>query len=115
LFMMWSIHNLDRIIPPRAAAKGYKYKAPVIPAFPAGKASFSIVGNQPDARTLASIQSLHDLYQNELPRLKAAYEGRQRAQLEREAFQKANPPQPKDIVLNYWRIESSANEQGSGQ
>ena len=56
---------------------------------------------------LASIQSLHDLYNNEHDRLLTAYQDREQASLAREAELKANPPKPKDIVLNYWLSNSS--------
>ncbi|MBC8126563.1 MAG: hypothetical protein H8M99_05385 [Gloeobacteraceae cyanobacterium ES-bin-144] len=106
MFMMWSFHYPDRVIS-RRTANAKLYEAPKPPAFPAEKVSFILVGDQPDEQTLASIQSLHDLYQNELPRLKAAYEGRERAQREGEAELKAHPPKPQDITLNYWRVTST--------
>ena len=68
----------------------------------------------PTPQTLASIQSLHDLYNNEHDRLKEAYDGRERAQRQHEAELKANPPQPKDIVLNYWRIDSKDQPKTKG-
>ena len=87
-------------------------ESPQIPDFPAGKATFHIVSGNPGKQTLASIQSLHDLYNSEYDRLKTACEGRERAQREHEAELKANPPKPKDIILNYWRTEKPAAEKG---
>ncbi|MBC8127877.1 MAG: hypothetical protein H8M99_12120 [Gloeobacteraceae cyanobacterium ES-bin-144] len=106
MFMMWSLHYPDRYTS-RNVGRLPLYVPPTPPDFPEEKVSFIIVGDQPDEQTLASIQSLHDLYQNELPRLKTAYEGRVRAQREREEWEKAHPAVPQNITLNYWRVTSS--------
>ncbi len=104
MLMGWGYADLESISDMRAARlKAYGATAP--PNFPEGKASFKIIGEPLAAEDLAPIQALHDLYNNEYTRLKSAFEGRERARLEREAYLKANPPQPKDITLNYWRIE----------
>lgn len=107
LMMAWSKVDIDRMADLRAS-RGLEYDAPEIPNLPEGKATFQITGNQPAAEKFVVIQSLHDLYNNEYERLKTAYEGRERARIEREAYLKANPPQPKDITLNYWRTETPA-------
>ena len=92
---------------PRAPA------APDMPEFPTGAATFIVVGDTPDdPEILAPIQALHDVYNNEFERLKSAYEGRERARIEQEAFLKANPPQPKDITLKFWRSERPAPAKG---
>jgi hypothetical protein len=105
--MMWSVSNLDSRTPFRAKFAN-QFKAPEIPEFPAGKATYVTASGNPTPQTLAAIQSLHDLYNNEYDRLKTACEGRERAQRQHEAELKANPPQPKDITLNYWRTEKTA-------
>ena len=98
------------------AAHGREYHAPNIPAFPDGPTTFTIVGEQPaDPSVLVPIQSLHDLYNSEYARLKTALEGRERARIEREAYLKANPPQPKDITLNFWRTEKPAPVKGANK
>ena len=107
LFMAWSTTDNTR-----AAATS----VPNIPVFPDGPASFAIVGTPPaDPSVLAPIQSLHDLYNSEFQRLKTAYEGRERARLLYEADLKANPPKPKNIVLNYWRTEKPAQTEGGNK
>jgi hypothetical protein len=91
------------------AAKGREYDAPDLPEFPEGKATFVITGDtKPTPEELTVIQSLHDLYNNETARLRTAYEGRERARIEQEAYLKAHPPLPKDITLNFWRTEKPA-------
>ena len=109
LFMMWSAsehetrYDLENELGP---------DGPKLPDLPTGKANFQIVSGNPSPQTLIGIQSLHDLYNNEYERLLTAYQGRERARLEKEAERKANPPQPKDIVINYWRIEAHATQKG---
>ncbi len=61
-----------------------------------------VEGDPSDAGAMALIQGLHDLYAREKDRLVAAYEGRERARKEREAYLEAHPPKPKDIVIRYW-------------
>jgi len=114
LFMMWTNADMDREARSKSM-RGLTYNPPEIPEFPAGPASFAFVGKLPSDRIIASVQSLHDLYNNEFGRLKAAYEGRQRANLQREADLKAHPPQPKNIVLNYWRTETPAPVKGAAK
>ena len=115
MFMMWSSTEVGRLAD-MLAAHGHKYDGPNIPAFPAGPATFAIVGTPPaDPSVLVPIQSLHDLYNSEYARLKTALEGRERARIEREAYLKANPPQPKDITLNYWRTEKPAAMNGGNK
>ncbi len=114
LFMSWSNMDADRAARLQAA-KGRVYRAPEIPAFTEGNATYQIVDGQPDAGELAVIQSLHDLYNSEFQRLKTAYDGREQARQQREAYLKANPPQPKDITLNYWRTEKPAPAKGGAR
>jgi hypothetical protein len=115
LFMSW--YNMDTTrIAAMLASRGRQYQPPVIPTFPAGPATFTIVGTLPAAPSvLVPIQSLHDLYNSEFQRLKAAYDGREAARLQREAELKAHPPQPKDIVVNYWRTAQPAPVKGGSK
>ena len=69
----------------------------------------------PPPQTLTGIQSLHDLYNNEYNQLLTAYQGRERARLQQEAELKANPPKPKDLVINYWRIEAPTPQKGGAK
>jgi hypothetical protein len=107
LMMAWSNMDIERMAE-IWSARGLEYDAPDMPEFPEGKASFQIIGEQPDVEKLAPVQALHDIYNSEYERLKTAYEGRERARIEREAYLKLNPPQPKNITLNFWRTEKPA-------
>lgn len=80
--------------------------APAMPDFSQEKtASFVVVGGQEDHATLAPIRALHELYNNEKERLKAALDGREKAAEEQAALLKADPPENKNIVLRYWRVD----------
>ena len=114
LMMTWS--NLYTDSQQRLFARlGKSYVAPRIPDLPAGKATFVVTAGNLTIEALASIQSLHDLYNNEHDRLLIAYQGREQAGLAREAELKAHPLQPKDIVLNYWNIGESTSTQGGSK
>jgi hypothetical protein len=110
LMMAWSVIDTDRLTD-LMAKHGREYHAPVSAELPSGKAAFSIVGDQAaDSKIIVSIQSLHDIYNNEFLRLKTAYEGRELANRQREAELKANPPLPRDIILNHWHIDPVSTE-----
>ena len=113
--MMWSSTAIVHIADLDTAQKR-EHGIPKIPDFPDGPAAFTIVGTPPvDPSVLVPIQSLHDLYNSEFNRLKAAYDGRESARIEREAYIKAHPPQPKNITLNYWRTDKPASGKGAAQ
>jgi len=114
LFLMWSGLEVDRLAD-LLASSNQENSGPALPVFPDGPATFIIDGEQPDAETLVPIQSLHDLYNSEYARLKTAWEGRERERIAHEAWLKAHPPQPKNIVLNYWRTERPAPAQGANK
>jgi len=116
LIMCWGYEDIEGSMADFQASHDRPYEAPLMPRFPDGKATFSIIGDPPaDPEILVPIQALHDIYNNEFARLKAAYEGRERAQLQREAELKANPPRPKNITLNYWRTERPAPAKGGAK
>ncbi len=110
LMMAWGIrdgqHNAAHL-----AKHGRTYTPPVIPELPTGKATFTIISGTPGGKALIDIQSLHDLYNNEYEKLLTAYQGREQARLARAAELKAHPPQPKDIILNHWRIQPAEQTQ----
>lgn len=105
IFMSWG--NVD--IAPNTELESGHIREPIIPEipdFPDGKATFKITGKQPEAEDLMVLQSLHDIYNKEYEHLLTAYEGRERARLQQQAYLKAHPPNPKNITLNYWRTET---------
>jgi len=106
LMMTWSTLYIDGMSRLHKEL-GSPYIAPNIPEFPPGKATFVITSGNPTVESLVTIQSLHDLYNNEYQKLKAAYDSREQARLQQEAELKAHPLKPKDIILNYWFTDSS--------
>ena len=87
-----------------------------LPDFSIGKATFTVTGDAPaDAQVLAPIAALHEIYNNEHPRLLLAWQGRERARLQHEAERKANPPQPKEVTIRYWRTKTPAPAKGSAK
>ncbi len=113
LMMSWGVEDAARKRELHAR-HGKEYVPPTIPDFPGANATFTIVSGNPDVEALTAIQSLHDLYNNEHARLLTAYQGRERARLQHEADLKANPPKPKDIVIDYWLTDSAAPTQTKG-
>ena len=108
LLMGWGNVDIERMTEIYAAA-GREFEVPDMPEFPEGNATLQIIGDLlPTDEERVVIESLHDLYNSEMEELRTAYEGRERARIEREEYLKANPPQPKDITLNFWRTEKSA-------
>lgn len=85
-------------------SRGGEYFQPEPPEFPEGEPAFILTGGDPsDATSIALAEGFHQIYENEKERLVAAYEGRERARKEHEAWLKANPPQPQDVVVHFWR------------
>jgi hypothetical protein len=107
LFMLWSIYDTNRFAK-RMTELGRPYKRPIIPDLPSDKAAYLIHQGSPDDDLFTAIDSLHEILNHDAVELRRAYEGRVQATKEREAYLKANPPQPKDITLNYWRISKPA-------
>jgi hypothetical protein len=106
VFMSWSMHDTARIAK-WVAGTGREYKPPVIPELPSGKAAYAIQEGTPDDDLRTVVDSLHEILNHDGDELRRAAEGRARAAREREAYLKANPPQPQDIIVNYWRIEDA--------
>jgi len=62
-------------------------------------------GDLANTEAYKGITALHELYRSDYARLKQAYDLREQRRMEREAALRANPPQPKDIVLHYWKVQ----------
>jgi hypothetical protein len=115
LFMLWSIFDSNRFAK-RMAELGRGYSRPEIPDLPSDKAAYVISNGEADDDLLTAIDAIHEILNHDAVELRRAYEGRERARIEREEYLKANPPQPKNITLNYWRIENpSSSKEGGGK
>jgi hypothetical protein len=107
IFMSWGTVDVERMSELRRA-RGLSFEPPRIPELPHGKATFKVVGKPATEDALVTMRALHDLYNREHSKLKSAYEGREKARKEREAYLEANPPKPKNITLKYWRVQQPA-------
>ena len=83
------------------AKRGLQYQAPQIPFIPLGEAPFLMVGGHPNLEESTIIQGIHDLYNAEETKLKAAFDLREQAKENQADFLKANPPKPNDVVLRF--------------
>lgn len=82
-----------------------------IPEVPAGEyriVSFPQSGIAPDV--LLAMDELHAFYRQNREQLRQAYELSEAKRLEQEAWDRANPPVPKDTVIHYFPIRSAYNE-----
>ena len=59
-------------------------------------------GDENDAEGLAMMDGIHVLYSQERDALIEAFEKRERARILRDAYLKAHPSRPKNLVLSYW-------------
>lgn len=85
-----------------------QYQAPGIPDFPdKTKASFVVVEGKPTSEDLAPIQAMVDLYNSDKERLRVAYEGRLEAAEERARELRENPPEKKNLLIRYWRLDDA--------
>ncbi len=103
----------------RMASSGRELELPESPELPADRPAYVVTeGDATDAEGTAIMDGLHALYAKEKDRLVAAYEGRERARKEREAWLLAHPPQPLDTVLRYsfsTRPLPQANKEGGAK
>ena len=82
-----------------AQENGSEYHPPVFPTLPTTGPDFVVTeGDTGDAQAMEIITGLHKLYKVEGARLKVAYEAREQARIEREAYLRKHPPQPKDVT-----------------
>jgi len=74
---------------------------------PTGAANFIMVrGAANESEGYGAIVALHELYASDGERLREAYVLRMKREKDADAKRRANPPAPKDIVLNFWKVES---------
>jgi len=93
-----------------AQMRGVTYVPPVFPDLPpSGTPAFVVTqGDSTDADAIAPITALHELYKVEGPQLVAAHQAREQARIEHEAWLRANPPQPQDVLIQVWKREEEA-------
>lgn len=62
-------------------------------------------GDLANTEAYEGITALHELYRSDYARLKQAYDLRELRRKNREAALRANPPQPEDVVLHFWKVD----------
>lgn len=65
-------------------------------------------GATPPAEELELMNSVHAYYDAHKPELLVKYQEQEEERSAREAWLKANPPVPKDTIINFWPIKNSA-------
>ena len=97
------------------AERDRELQLPESPELPADRLAYIVTeGDAGDAEGVAIMDGLHALYAKEKDRLIVAYESREQARIEREAYLKANPPKPKDLILHFWHGKrAQPQQQGS--
>ena len=91
------------------------YMKPEIPAMrdvAEGPAFVIVDGKDSGSEALDTLERIHELYAKEGSRMEAAYLSREIEYKKRWDYYRANPPKPKDVVLNYWRGKRPQNTQG---
>lgn len=86
----------------------------VVPKVPAGEyriVGFPKTGIAPEVT--AALDDLHACYMANRESFRLAFEASEAKRLEDEAWQRANPPVPKDTIIHYFPIRSSYNDGGS--
>ena len=95
---------------------GQEHQAPEMPEFPdETKASFVVVEGTPTGQELAPIQAMVDLYNSDKERLRIAYEGRLEAAEERVRELRENPPEKKNLLIRYWRLDAAGQAEAPPQ
>lgn len=107
--LIMGIGNMDTDRWRQLADEGrFKFEPPQIPTLPPGRVSYLITrGDAQNMEAERMMRGLHELYRNEKERLIEAYQGRERARIERAAYLKAHPPKPEDITLQFFRGKPS--------
>ena len=108
-FMSIGNENSQRI-GDRTTTAGRTTQAPESPDLPdlatEGPAFIVTEGNTSDNNAMEVLESLHELYDVEGPRMKAAYHARIKAEADRKAYLLANPPTPKDVTIRIWKRDT---------
>ena len=98
--------NVDTISP--RPAKAPKAPAVTIPEFPADGPGFIVThGDGTNAEALKPLEEMHALYRAEGTRLHEARLTREENNRAREAWLEANPPQPRDTVIQFGPLKNS--------
>jgi hypothetical protein len=110
ILLFLAIENVDTEKRKLAAQRwGKVYQAPIFPNIPLTETPQLIVtqGDATDTEAMGPVTAMHEIYREDSARLHTAYAARLKAQAEREAWLRANPPQPQDVLIRVWKTETS--------
>jgi len=117
--LLMGIGNEDTQRTERLAQETETSEALEIPTVPdlatSGPAFVITEGDDNDLEAMELIHGMHSLYRVEGARMEEAYHARIKAYEERKAYLLANPPKPKDLIINYWRGRRPDNKTQGGQ
>ena len=85
------------------AARQTELNMPQMPALPTGAPAFVIVTENPDPASVQLLEDMHALYRDEGTRMAADVAASEKANQQKKAYLRANPPQPKDVTVHFWK------------
>ncbi len=88
---------------------------PSIPQLPDGNPAFVILTENPAPEAVRLVEDLHALYRAEGLKMAADVIARKKAEDEKRAYLLANPPQPKDVTVHFWRRDTETQTQEGTQ
>ncbi len=114
LLMLGSDHDMDKAAA-MAARHGGSYQRPEIPEFGDGdeKSPLLVLSGEPDETLLSALEFLTRHIETHRETLLAARTTREAEARQRREFLRANPPEPRNLTLNYWRVPPTGK--GDGQ
>jgi len=105
--LLMGLGNIDlRKVRDRHAQHDHPFTEPEIPELPelsANGPAHAVVEGETNGPAMATLIQLEELYRGEGARMKAAFLAREQAYAERKAFLLANPPQPEDVTIRFWK------------
>ncbi len=95
--------NINTVTPRRPGRLPY-VPPENIPELPQDGPGFVLIqGDDTNTEAVRDVQAMHDLYRTEGTRLREARLKREQAQRDREVWLLANPPQPRDTIIQFGR------------
>ena len=84
--------------------------SPHLPDLALAGPSFVVMEGNSKGQAKDTLEQIHDLYRKDGARLHAAHLAREKATADRRAELIANPEQPKDIVIQFWKRDTPSKE-----
>jgi hypothetical protein len=108
--LLLGLANLETVsLQQRAIEAGSSYVPPSIPILPDLDASgpvYQVSGDTQSGSAIEILEQLHDLFRGEGASIAQRSLARKQAEAAREAALLANPQEPEDVTIRYWKGES---------